>query len=320
MRVADRAARHLPGVNAVGLALGDDLVGGLVGVEGEADHQLAVGHHLADGGRRLRKLLARAPQVRVQGVQVGPQRRAGAGQRLGCEGLVQRAAVGVELQQRLLQEGGADEGRRARVGHAAGVGARKVGQRGHAARRVGHALAVGIQRELGHAPRCFQPFHRFRKIGARGRLAHHINVLEVRQALGKRAKQQALALHRQEIFTVDPHHIDGATGQLASGFFTAHALHSLGCVGQLHVLHLDAVAAAHFARCPLQVGVGAVTAAPGVHEDFLPARLGLNRGPGRAGLRPRRTAQQAGTQQSETLAAGDIELGKAGLGSRLAGH
>jgi hypothetical protein len=74
-------------VHGVGLALGGDFVGGFVGVEAQGNHQLAVGHHLAHGRGAGRKLLARAPQVRVQRIQVGPQRRGGAARASGVTGL-----------------------------------------------------------------------------------------------------------------------------------------------------------------------------------------------------------------------------------------
>ena len=75
MRVADRPLGKLPALHRGAQALGRDLVGRFVGVEGERHHQFTIGHHLANSSRIQRKLLATTPQMWVQRIQKAPQRR-----------------------------------------------------------------------------------------------------------------------------------------------------------------------------------------------------------------------------------------------------
>ena len=161
MRVANRAVRELIAHHTVHQALGGNLVGGFVGVEGEAQHQLAITHHLAHGGGVLNKLLARAPQVRVQRIQIRPQGRTGFGEGLRRDGFVQRGTICIDLHQRLLDKRHAMKIGRARVGDAAWVGFGKIQQRRHALRRRRHLFAIREKRQLRHTPRGLQAFDGF---------------------------------------------------------------------------------------------------------------------------------------------------------------
>ena len=160
MRIANRAIRQLIADHRFHQALGGDLVGGFVGVEGEGQHQLAIAHHLAHGGGVLHKLFARTPQVWVQRIQIHPQRRACFGQGFRRDLFVQCSAICVDFNQRLFDERHAVEIGRAWVRDTAWVRFRKIQQRGHALGRCGHLLAVGEEGQLRHAPRRLKAFHK----------------------------------------------------------------------------------------------------------------------------------------------------------------
>jgi hypothetical protein len=181
--VADRAGGELEAVDAVRQALGGDLVGGFVGVEGQREQQFAVGHHLAHRSGVLRELLACAPQVRMQRVQ--RRSTSGAVRWPGRRATVCTAPLAVggrRFQQRLLHEGGAVELRRARIGDPARIAAGEVEQAGHVARRGGHAAAVRKEGQLGHAPGRFHALDRLREVHAGGRLAGHVHMAGRRAA------------------------------------------------------------------------------------------------------------------------------------------
>ena len=168
---------------------------------------------------------------------------------------------------------------RARVADAARMGARKLQQRLHAARRLGHMLAIGKEGELRHAPGRFQAFDGFGEIDARGRLALHVHVAVRRQLLGERLAHQAFALHREKVLSVDPDGVDRALAHAPGGLLIAHALDCLDGVAELDVHQLDVVALRHFGADPLQVGVDAVATAPGVEMHGLAAATPGDVGP-----------------------------------------
>ncbi len=283
MRVADRALGMLVRRDGGRQSLGRDLVGDFVRIEGQRDRQLAIGQHLPHHRVAGRELLALFPQVRVQRIERRPQRRSGGGEDIGAVGRVERFAVGRRFDQHLLDEGRAVKRRWLRVGETAGGLLRPLQQLGDAGRRFGHTRAVGVEGELRHAPRRFHAFDRFRKIDARRRLAGGVHRGVARQLLAPGAEQQALFLHRQKVLAVDPHQIDRAVAAAAGGLLCAHALHGLGGVGDLDVLELDAPALRQLARGPLQVGVDALTAGPGVHENRLALGGGFDLRPGVGG-------------------------------------
>ena len=268
VRVANGSATELVADDAGREPLGGDFVGRVVGVEGQCQLQLAIGQHLAHGFSVLRELLASAPQVRVQLVQRGPQGGSRFGKCFGRDWLVERAAVGVHVGQHLLHKGGAMEVGRTRVGHAAWVGLGKGQQLGQVPGWLGRALAVGHEGELGHAPGCFHALGGLGKVQSCGGLALRVHLGIRRQAFGKRAKQQAFALHGQEVFAVDPHQVHAALG-FAGSFLIAHAFDHVGCVSDLHVLHRHAIALLHLGRGPLDVGVDGLGTAPGVEVHRL---------------------------------------------------
>jgi hypothetical protein len=123
--------------------------------------------------------------------------------------------------------------------------------------------------------------------------------LEGGQRFGKRAEQQALALHREEVLAVDPDQVDRAVGGAAGGFLRAHAFDHLGRVGDLDVFELHAMALLQFCRSPLQVGVDALAAGPGVEVDRLAARAGFNGGPGAGALGPQAVSARLACQGCE---------------------
>ena len=65
--------------------------------------------------------------------------------------------------------------------------------------------------------------HSFSKINPRGGFAFNIHKLKARQALRPWAKKHRLALHRKEVFAIDPDQIDRAIRVATSGFLVAHA-------------------------------------------------------------------------------------------------
>src|SRR3546814_14754577 len=70
----------------------------------------------------LFRSVAAAPQVRVQGIEIFPQRpRRLFDLGLALRRLLQEGRIGRQLDQHLLQEGGAEEVRRRRVGEASGM-------------------------------------------------------------------------------------------------------------------------------------------------------------------------------------------------------
>ena len=181
----------------------------------------------------------------------------------------------------------------ARVREPPRVGTCKIQHRSHAAGRRGHPFAVGKKGQLRHAPGGFQPFHRLRKIDPRSGFAQHIHIFEARQAFGKRAKQQRLALHREKVLAVDPHQIYRAVG-LARCLFGTHPLDDFGGIRNLHVFQRYAETALNLAGRPLQVGIDAFTASPGVEVHGLAARPGLDGAPGGAGLGPSGNSERTG--------------------------
>ena len=241
--------------------------------------------------------------MRVQRVQVSPQGRGRPGQRLGCDGFVQGRTIGIGVNQRLFDKGGAVKIWRARVSHAARVGFGELEQGGQGFGWGRYLFAVGIERELRHAPRCFEAFHWFGKIDAGGRFSGHIHVLKTWQAFGKRAKQQAFSFHRQKVFAIDPDQVDSAVTQLAGRFFAAHAFDDVDGVGHLYMFELHTITLRHLDAGPLQIGVDAFTAGPGVEIHGLAAGFVFDAGPGCAGLR-KQWQGGAGAEQGQSLAAG----------------
>ncbi len=171
--------------------------------------------------------------------------------------------------------------RRLRVGEAARVGLRPSGQFGQAGRRLGHAGAVGVEGQLGHAPRRFHAVDGFGEVDPRGWLANGVDQRVVRQLLAPRAEQQALAFHRQEVLAVDPGHVGRAAAVAAGGLLGTHAPDQFGGVDKLDMFELDAPALGEFGGCPLQVGVDALAAAPGVEVHRLAARGAFQSAPSR---------------------------------------
>ena len=188
--------------------------------------------------------------------------------------MLERLGLLGQLGEHVLQEGGADEVGRRRIGEAAGIGLGPLEQGRDGARRLRHGRGVVEEHELGHAPGRLEAIGRHREVNERGRLAHRIDVAEVRQVLHERAEQQVLRLHRGEVLAVDPDQVDraalGAPGRLLGD----HARHRLGGVGQLDVDEVDAVALVHLLADPFDVGVDLRIAAPGMPVHGLAARFG----------------------------------------------
>ena len=153
MRVANRALGELPALHRDGQALGGDLVGRFVGVEGQRHDQLAIGHHLAHSSRVLWKLFAPTPKMRVQCIQKTPQRSSLYSQSSGRDRQGQGFHIQGVFDQGLLDEGGAMKVWRARVGNAPGLLSGQCQQFTHALWRFREALGIGKKCELGHAPR-----------------------------------------------------------------------------------------------------------------------------------------------------------------------
>ena len=103
--VPQRSPAQLVAVDAVGQTFCGDFIRGFIRVERQRDQQLAVRHHLAYRIGALRELFASAPEVRVQRVEVAPQRYGGSRQCRCGDGFVQRRAVRVEFHQCLFDEG-----------------------------------------------------------------------------------------------------------------------------------------------------------------------------------------------------------------------
>ena len=82
----------------------------------------------------------------------------------------------------------------------------------------------------------------------------HVHQRVARQAFSKGAKQQALALHGQEVLTVDPHQVHAATG-LAGGLLGPHPLDHVSGVADLDMLQPHPIALLHLACHPLDVAV-----------------------------------------------------------------
>lgn len=113
--------------------------------------------------------------------------------------------------------------------------------------------------------------------------------------LGKGPRQQALGLHGQEIFTIDPDHVDRAGAELASGLLAAHPLDYVGGVGHLDVFRGYAKTFVHLAPGPLDVVVDIAGATPGIELHRLPMGLALNVAP-RSGALGERRQREAGGQ------------------------
>ena len=226
--------------------------------------------------------------VRLELLVPGPQRR-GHGLEVGIGGrLLQHLRVGGQVDQRLLQEGGAQEVADAGVRQPAGVLLRPVQQRRRRARhgcRVADARRVVDEDDLRHAPGHRQAVHRRGEVDHVGALLRGVDVAEVGQRLRHRAEQQALLLHVQQVRAVDPDEVDAAVAVAAGGLLGDHAGHGLGRVLQAHVLHADAVFRLHLLAHPGDEGVGLLVAGPGVPEHRLAARLGDDLLPGGQRLR-----------------------------------
>ncbi len=202
--------------------------------------------------------------------------------------------------------------RRFRVGEASGVVLRPGRQLGQAGRRPGHTRGVGVESQLGHAPGRFHAVDGLREVDARRRLADGVDQRVVRQPLAPRAEQQALALQRQEVLAVDPGQIGRAAAAAAGSLLGAHPPDELGGVGELDMFELDAPTLGKLAAGPLQVGVDALAAAPGVEVHRLAARRGLEPGPVAAGLLragPDRQRQRGGGEQQGAAAQQGLQGG-----------
>src|SRR6185369_11075219 len=91
--------------------------GSLGGVEGEGNVGLPVREQLPGGRTALREAFSRSPEMRVQRVEIGPE---GCGRRRKTVFLKRllhdRRGVGIEFEQRLFQESGAEKIRRLGIG------------------------------------------------------------------------------------------------------------------------------------------------------------------------------------------------------------
>ena len=152
MHVANGATAETKTVGAGRQLLAGDQVGRLVRVEGERDPELSVGKHAVHLCRIGRKGFAIAPQVGVQLVQVGPERRSGAGKGGGRHFLLQHHFVRGQFQQQLFDEGGAVKIWRFGVTDAPRIGFGKGQQVCSRPWRYGRFGAVGNERELCRAP------------------------------------------------------------------------------------------------------------------------------------------------------------------------
>ena len=257
----------------------------------------------------------------MQGVQVFPE-RPGDLFHLGVAGhrLLQEGGIWRQLDEHLLQEGGAEEVRRVGIGEAAGIGLRPVEQRRDRAGGLGDPGGLVDEVQLGHAPGRFQAVGGHGEVHQGGGLVGEIDQREVGQRLGEGAVEQAVVLHGGEVLAVDPDEVDGAALVLAGGALGQHAGDRIGGVGQLHVADHDAVIVPDPFAHPGDVGVDTFVAAPGVPVDRL-ALGGLDDlGPG-AGFRRRGLALCAseGTGQEGGEAGGqerqERDTAAHGLGS-----
>ncbi len=297
MGVADGAAVKHEDAGGLRQAVVQDQGGGIRRVERDRDVELAVVEQLELGRPGGREHLAAAPQVRVQRLEIGPQRRG----RLGEGGaarrrLLQDRRVRREFDEDLLQERRADEVGRRGVGEAARVRLGPVEEGGDAARRLVDPGAVVDEVDLGHAPGRLEALGRHGEVDPRGRLAREVDQPVVGQALGEGPEQQAVLLHGGEVLAVDPDEVDRAALVSPGRLLGQHAGDRLGRVGELHVAQRDAVVGGDPLADPGDVGVDPLVAAPGVPEHGLAARLGDDVVPV---LRPGAAADAKGEQGAE---------------------
>ena len=252
----------------------------------------------------------------MQGVQEGPQRLGRHGRRVRVDRLLEDRGVVEQLDQRLLQEGAAQEVGRLRVAEASRVLLAPGQKLLDGPRRLRHQRAVVDEDHLRHAPGRFEIIDRHGEVDPRGRLVVQIDQRIVGQRLGPGIQQQPLALHGREVLAIDPDEIDAAAAVLAGGLLGQNAAHGVRGIGELHMLQFDAVALLHHSARPGDVGVDAVVPAPGVPVDRLALGLGDDLLPALIrGLRAKRRGDQQRNQRQRRCQNGECATEHGGFSS-----
>ncbi|MCY1533631.1 hypothetical protein D9M68_689700 [compost metagenome] len=297
MHVADGAACEAGAVGRGRQLARADQVGRFVGVEGQRELELAIGQHAVHFSGAGREGLAAAPELRVQLVQISPQRRRGRGETGRRHRRLQQFSVGREFNQHLLDEGRAVKVGQLGVTHASRVGLGKCQQLGRRTRRRRRLGLVGDEGQLRCAPGGFKTFRGHREVAAHGLVQVHRT--PVGQALSPGTEQQTALLQVAEVFAVDPDEIHRAVGAAPGGHFGLHPLDHLGRVRHLHMTQLHPIAALDLLRHPADVGVRRLAAAPGVEIHRLAFGIGLHLGPvGVRGEGERQAQRQGGEGQA----------------------
>lgn len=197
----------------------------------------------------------------------------------------------------MLQQGGAGEVRRPRVGHAAGMGSGEGQQRLRAGGWLRRLPAADDKRQLGAAPRRLRTVGGDRKVLPNRLL--QIDKAPVGQRFGPAGEQQVGLLKRAKVFAVDPQQIHRPAPATAGLRLALDAFHCVGGVGDGDNTQVDRVVAFDLLADPRQIAVDGRVPAPGVKPDGLPAGFRLDLPPAVVGINRQRPEQQQAQTEAE---------------------
>jgi hypothetical protein len=280
MRVAEGAAVKYEAAHTIRqLAIGDG-ARRLRGIEGERNIDLAVGEKPAEAAIVARKGAPAPPEVWMGGVEPGEEGRRG-GSKVGViPRLREQCGIGSELDEELIQEGGAGKIGRLRIGEASGILLSPFEKGGSRCRRVRKPRRVVEENQPGHAPGRFKPLDGDGEVALDRRLVLHVDETIVRQpGCPADSLQQAVRLHGGKILAIDPDEIDGAALFSPGGLLGQHTRDDLRRVAHLHMDDADAEALQDGLAGPGDIIVDARIAAPGMKINRLALRLGEHRIP-----------------------------------------
>ena len=189
MNIADGAAGKAETVSRGRQLPGDDQIRRFVGVEGERQLELAIGQQAVHLGSAGRETLALPPGDGMQLIEIRPERRGRALERLRRHRLLQSRCVGRQLKENLFDEGRAMKIRQLGIAHAPRIGLGESQQFVGRARRRGGDGVVGDERELRRSPRGLHAVSRHREIDANR--FRRVDQRPIRQRLRPWAEKQA---------------------------------------------------------------------------------------------------------------------------------